>query len=312
MIVWLMAAGLAGPALADDDLGTPTFPVSMQRDVVSRWIAGSTNLPRNAALVFGPDGVVAILSNETKPGENGIRKVSFREEATQANYVTRMGGRSIAGVTDIDCRARAVKLASLTIYAGSNLQGREISHMGQRTDWRVPTPDRVLSRVVNGACGAGRPTVVAAAADTSRPAAGGLKPAIEAPPALRPSLSPSVRPEPAPKPAAKAAPVAAPKPDAPKREASKPSNARGDNGAEGGVLVQVGAVGSQAAGGQEWDRIARQNAEAFKGRSRQIAKASVNGATVYRVLVGGFSSRTEAESFCRTLQAAGRACFIRR
>jgi cell division septation protein DedD len=327
-LTFLLAAVVAGPTLAADDLATPPFPANLQHEVVSRWIKGSTDLPAGAPLVFGSDAVAAILSNTQKGSDRSVRAVTFREEATAANFVTRMGGRSISGGADVDCKARSVKLDELTIYAGSNLKGREVSHMGARTDWRVPTPDRVLSRVVQGACGAAKPLTVAVAGPVPPPAsapASGLKPAVSAAdtpappkPAPRPLSKPATAkpapPPPALRPAAPAPPPS--RPAAPPAVAkASPSPARpappAPVPAGGGVRVQIGAVSSPEVASREWDRIARQFPDAFKGHSKGSMKVSANGAELHRVLVGGFASKAAAQSFCGVLQAKGQACFIR-
>jgi hypothetical protein len=333
----LLLAAVAGPAFAADDLATPPFPANLQHEVVTRWINSSTDLPRGAPLVFGSDAVAAILTNGQKGNDRQIRNVSFREEATAANFVTRMGGRSISGDADVDCRARSIKLNELTIYAGSNLRGREISHMGARTDWRVPTPDRVLSRVVSGACGAAKPLPAAAPAAGLKPAVPAPQPtpsepppqkpatvavAKPAPPPPKPATPAPVRPAAGPPPVLAARPAPAPARPAPpavvaKAPATPPPPAKPAPApvavatADGGVRVQIGAVSSAAIASSEWDRVARQFPDAFKGRSKSTMKVDANGAELHRVLVGGFASKGAAQSFCGVLQAKGQACFIR-
>ena len=76
-------------------------------------------------------------------------------------------------------------------------------------------------------------------------------------------------------------------------------------------MAQIGAVSSEAVATAEWDRAAKAFPAAFSGRSKAVAKITANGAELYRVLVGGFGSKAEAQSFCSTLQAKGRACFVR-
>ncbi|MEO6341070.1 MAG: SPOR domain-containing protein [Caulobacteraceae bacterium] len=306
-ILTMTAAACLTTAAAAQDA---PYPASMQRDVVRRWLADRTGLPPAAPTVFGAESVVVILSDTPDAAVRTMHKVVFHEEATQPGYAQRMGGRSIVGQMDIDCRAGAVRLSTLSIYSGANRQGPEVIKMGPRPDWRPPVADRVLSRVMIGVCGTSRtaPVVADAAKLPPRPLASPPPPSTAL--ALKPSVS-AARPVPA-RVAQAQPPALPPTPQPPPTVkpavAVKPPAAQVDTGA----MVQIAAAGSNAGASQEWDKAAKAAPAEFAGKSKQIAKATVNGAEVYRGLVAGFASKADAASFCDRLKAKGRACFLRR
>jgi len=100
------------------------------------------------------------------------------------------------------------------------------------------------------------------------------------------------------KPAADAAPVAA------KVEAKPASKTRG-------FVVQIGAFSSEALADKSWDQAAGAAPGQMAGKGKRVAPLAKNGATLYRTSITGFSTRTEAQSLCVKLTAAGRTCFVR-
>jgi len=50
---------------------------------------------------------------------------------------------------------------------------------------------------------------------------------------------------------------------------------------------------------------------AIAGKGKTVEPVQVNGSTLYRTTVTGFSSRAEAKAFCETLKAAGKNCFVK-
>ena len=96
------------------------------------------------------------------------------------------------------------------------------------------------------------------------------------------------------------APTLAPRP-APVREA--PSWARG------GYYVQLGAYENAGVARDAWSRLARAHSP-LGPLSPQGTRVTVNGATYYRLSVGGFARR-DASRLCGSLRARGARCFIR-
>ncbi|MEW5686005.1 MAG: SPOR domain-containing protein [Pseudomonadota bacterium] len=157
-----------------------------------------------------------------------------------------------------------------------------------------------------------RPTtpVVVTQAPPLQPApttAAPIKPAIPADPppkAAAPAPAPVVKVAP---PTPKAAPpvqkAAAPPPE-PKKVAAEPKAASG-----GGARVQVGAVSSTALADKAWSDAVSAAPGLGAGKGKAVEK--IEGGSLYRTFVTGFSSRADAQAFCAKLQAAGKSCFVR-
>ena len=132
-------------------------------------------------------------------------------------------------------------------------------------------------------------------AETAPPPA--AAPAPAAPPA---AAAATIPPAPAPSPALAAAPPAMPVPHA----APKP------DGKSGGMQVQLGALASEQAAKTEWERLSRRVPGLLNGRQPTIARAEVDGRTVYRLRAGGFADMAAASEFCAQLRAKGDGCSI--
>jgi len=180
------------------------------------------------------------------------------------------------------------------------------------TAWVVPTATAPLGSVIRALCDRdfrrplmGRLKASAPAPEPKQPKP--AKPVIvakadPAPPALRPALSPPATPaEPAPAKPAPAQPK--PKPAAP----SAPAPAGG-----GAFAVQVGASPSLTDIQGLLGRFKKKFGAQLGGLSTGVATVQVEGKTVNRALVSGFASAGAANAFCKTLGAAGQACFVRR
>ena len=79
----------------------------------------------------------------------------------------------------------------------------------------------------------------------------------------------------------------------------------------GSAEVQIGAFSSQAKADQGWSAAAGVAPGAMAGRGKKVVAVSVDGRTLYRTSITGFSSRDSAQALCARLQAAGRTCFVR-
>jgi hypothetical protein len=107
----------------------------------------------------------------------------------------------------------------------------------------------------------------------------------------------SVAPEPLPAP--EPAQPAQPAPEA----ASLPS---------GGFIAQLASFRSEAEAMAEYDRLRTKHGEVLSGLSPRIVKATVAGASRYRLAVGPLASRSAASKLCTSLIAAGeRDCLVR-
>jgi hypothetical protein len=108
-----------------------------------------------------------------------------------------------------------------------------------------------------------------------------------------------------PVPAVPAAPVA-PAPVAP----AAPAPAAPTRPAAGSVVVQLGALASEAGARSEWDRLSRRAPELLQGRTPQIIRFDRQGQpTMWRLRTGGFTGEA-AREFCSGIRAKGGACAV--
>jgi cell division septation protein DedD len=80
----------------------------------------------------------------------------------------------------------------------------------------------------------------------------------------------------------------------------------------GAFAVQIGASPSVADAQRLAARFKKKFAAELGGLTTAVATVQVDGKAVNRVLVSGLASSREANGFCKTLEAAGQACFVRR
>ncbi len=134
-----------------------------------------------------------------------------------------------------------------------------------------------------------------------------------APPPEQPKARPSTPVQTAALPPAGSTAAAAPKPKAetpPPPPAPKPAPAPAPAAtASGSYAVQIGAFSSQALADQGWNDAMRIGGGSGLGKS--VEQVAVNGSTLYRTKVTGFSSRDAANAFCNAWKVAGRSCFVR-
>ncbi len=96
------------------------------------------------------------------------------------------------------------------------------------------------------------------------------------------------------------------KPAAQAADASAPSAA-----SSGGRLVQIGAYSSKALAEKGWNDIAKLIPGDMAGRTESFEPVAKDGQTLYRAYIGGFGSKTEAQSLCNELKAQGRSCMVK-
>lgn len=79
----------------------------------------------------------------------------------------------------------------------------------------------------------------------------------------------------------------------------------------GQYLVQVAAFRSEDAAEAAWRKSAAEHPDLYRGAGKRIQRADLGAKGVfYRLRVGGFSQKTEADAFCDALKAQGDNCIV--
>ncbi|WP_416898220.1 MAG: SPOR domain-containing protein [Minwuia sp.] len=114
--------------------------------------------------------------------------------------------------------------------------------------------------------------------------------AVPPPPAPPPASTPEPKPAAAPAPATPAATPAAP---------------------TGDWQVQLAALRDNAAAMQTWNRISGKQKALLGGMNPDVSRVDTGDRGIfYRLRVGNFGSRAEAETFCGRLKQAGQDCLV--
>jgi cell division protein FtsN len=257
-------------------------------------------------VVFSPDNVLVIASDTVEAGQPQVHHVSFRQEATQLDFVSRTGGRSIRGSADVDCMTGKVKAQSIALYQGSDLSGDQITSQGPDLDWRAPVAGTASALVMGEVCMQRTPPRVASNVPPplARPAPA---PAAAPAPAVLPvPAAPPRQPAPAPTLAAASPPPPPAKPPAPPAAPAVAVN-------DGGITVaQIGAFSSRQLAEGAWSRLASTFPTFLSGKTARIEPVTVNGEQLYRTSIQGFSSEAQARATCAELMARSQACFVRK
>ncbi len=147
------------------------------------------------------------------------------------------------------------------------------------------------------------PSIEALRAQVAQPAPRPAAPAAPAPAAAPPQQQAAARN------GAPAAPSATtPAATVPQQAAAPARPAPAPNGR---VRVQLGALTSEEAATQEWDRLARRNADLLGAFRPQVVKFERDGqATLYRLRTGGFADVAAAQSFCEQARAKQMPCTV--
>lgn len=81
--------------------------------------------------------------------------------------------------------------------------------------------------------------------------------------------------------------------------------------APSGVMIQLGSFPNAALAASAWSKIKSSNQDLLADHSPAIKPAEIPGkGTWYRLRVGGFSDKAEAQTACQQLTMAGQACII--
>ncbi len=91
---------------------------------------------------------------------------------------------------------------------------------------------------------------------------------------------------------------------------SPPKPGRGANKAESGVHLQLGAFGSENAARNEWVRLQQKLPNLLGGYEPAITTAQHNGATVWRLRIGGFGDPAAAGDLCAQLRSTATSCLV--
>jgi cell division septation protein DedD len=107
-----------------------------------------------------------------------------------------------------------------------------------------------------------------------------------------------------------AAPVAVATPRADEAQpapASEETRAVAASAGGGGYGIQLGAFGSQASAGREWERLQGRFATQLQGKSPRIVMASTSSGALYR-LQAPTDGEAEARALCDSLKEQAQAC----
>lgn len=155
-IVATLAALLAGagPAIAapEPEPIMPPFPTARDDVSVMLWLRRNTSLGVGRSVVFGPDNVLVIVDDAIDAAAADVHRVSFRQEATLVDFVARTGGRSVRGETDVNCASGQVRASAISLHAGTDLRGDEITKQGPDADWRFPAPGSASALAMAEVC----------------------------------------------------------------------------------------------------------------------------------------------------------------
>lgn len=81
--------------------------------------------------------------------------------------------------------------------------------------------------------------------------------------------------------------------------------------AEGGYMLQLASVTTEAAAQKEWKRLQRLHAALLDGMPLTVRPAEVSGqGTMYRLQTGPFPNRATADDFCWQLRAEKGDCLV--
>jgi hypothetical protein len=299
-----LGLGLALGALC---LGAPAraepgdYPRAMDTATLSAWLGGFGLAPEQVVSLT-PLAITAIVSDRPAKGAGG--EVTLRAEALNEEATARSGVLAWEMRLAVDCKRRLVRLGATTGYMDRRATGDGVPLAPSQAAWRSPPAETALDYAWRAVCDpAFQPPLLADAPVTTAPSPPRASSASK-------SSSPSRATTPPPEPAAAISEPPPPPPPPPRR--AEPARVRAPAVALRTTdLAQVVSSSSETDAHAELTRLARRFKAAFADRETRVEAARVGGRIVYRGLVGGFTSRSEASAFCRTLKAGGQACFLR-
>lgn len=249
----------------------PAFPDTSDRKLIVDWLVSRAGFPAGAPADIGVDSAVVIVTDSTEGQRPGTHLVTFREEAIGMDFVGRNGGRSVSGSGGVDCNEGQFRMGGMTVFQGTGGTGGRVVSFPAQQTWRDPDAGSLFERVVESVC--------------------------DAPGAAAPAQV-----------AATVAPAPPPPADAPVTTSQEAGLRRAP---AGNVTIQVGAFATREQASAGLNKAAGMAAGQMRGHATEVAAATVNGAQIYRALVHGFSTRSEAQAVCARLQAQGQPCLVR-
>jgi hypothetical protein len=232
------------------------------------------------------DGVEITILPGAAPPSGGIAEVTLDVEARSDDSASRLGFRSMRGVTAIDCAKGANRFIKADAFALADMKGPATPRVVSG-DWVRPAADSFMSGVTARVCGAPPPP----AAPTST----GPLPVVTMGTSAPPPPPPRVASTP---PTARMA--AAPAASSPTARAFRAS-------ATGRGVAQVAASPTAQGAQQVLDRLHALIAPPLTGG---VEAATVNNAHLFRASVTGFVSLSDAQAFCARAASVSKTCWV--
>lgn len=275
----LAAVVMGGPAPAASD-----YPAALTREDLSAWLRQSTAIAPEQVVAVSISAATAIVARTPSP--NGGTDVRLRAVALTPQAAARSGVQAWEMQLEVDCRTGQVRVGATTGYAARTASGDGISLAPADAAWRRPKPNTTIEASWRAVCDANFvPPLIA----PSRRVAGAepVKPVVT--PAVAVIARNAGAEAPATTPPARPAPAAR----------------------TGHAAVQVVSSPLEAETRQRLASLQRRYGEALQGVEARVEPAQVRGRTVYRGVVAGFASRSDARAFCETLKQGGQDCLAR-
>jgi len=249
---------------------TPPYPDTNDPAAMGRWFGQTTHLPAKSILAVTDNAIFAAF-----PHHDGgpYWTVDVRLESITPQSTAKLGGRSIHLRLNVRCDNNTVRLNFLDVYPGADLTGAPTRRAPPNT-WALPKPNSYVADAVRLACDKTFQGPFAAMAATAPPRNAAPRPSVDAHEHEH---------EPPPAPVVRSPPVI-------------------------GDAVQIGAFSSIAATDASWESLKSDMPAPTAGLSKTVRPIQIHGRTLYRTIIQGFPSSAAAESFCQTLQTAGRPC----
>ena len=282
-LVAIVAAWTSAPANAQVAIA---YPPSRSLSDVAAWLQRDTPLAPSQVVDVSPQAVTAVTS-ASPMGERRGFLANISSEAVDPEMLTHDGIASWSIPVEIDCEKRSVRLGIMTGYRSRDLRTDPRIVREADADWVTPTSSAPLGSVIRALCDrdfhrplVGRVKTTAPTPESAKPARPATAAKVDAPPpTLRPALRPTFAPAPA---------------------------------GGGAFAVQVAASPSLPDIQGLLAKVKKKFSGDLGGLSARVATVQVEGKTMNRALVSGFATAAEANAFCKTLSAAGQACFLRR
>ena len=294
LIAVLTAASLSGATSAEAQ-SAGTYPASRATPDLVAWLRRDTPLDPAKVVDVSPSSITEVASSEPTTQPVGFVAI-LHAEALDATIEKAEGILSWAIPVELDCPAHKVRLGAMTGFPGRDIRYGPKTIRGPDDDWVTPAPKAPLDNVLRALCERG----------FQRPLAADARIAAQAAPA--PVRTPAAASPPAPPPAqARATPVPPPPPRPALQAVAPPAK----SGSTVATAVQVGATPDTSEAKAILARVKGRFPGDLRGLKTDIVTVVLDGKTVYRVVISGFSASAEATGLCATLKAGGQACFVR-